>query len=113
MFCLVRFASSRTWAGVSLQRAPLLPWRPAPPAEAAGLIRLDASGPRFTHPLARLLAAADLALPTGQADWVRQLAGQLLTLTSPTSRSPTSLPPRRAPIGASKPGRCSSARWPA
>ena len=30
----------------------------------------------------RLLAAADLALPTGQADWVRQLAGQVLTLTS-------------------------------
>ena len=30
----------------------------------------------------RLLAAAGLALPAGQADWVRQLAGQVLTLTS-------------------------------
>jgi len=30
----------------------------------------------------RLLAAADLALPAGQADWVRQLAGEVLTLTS-------------------------------
>ena len=137
------------------------------PAEAAGLIRLEASGPRFRHPLARsavyhaasfadraeahvliagalydqpdryawhlaaatltpdenvaklleesatqaqrrggaaaaaraleraaelspgepdrarrLLAAAALALSTGQADWVRELAGQVLTLTS-------------------------------
>jgi DNA-binding CsgD family transcriptional regulator len=137
------------------------------PAEAAGLIRLDAPGPRFTHPLVRsavyraasfaersaahlkvadalrdqpdryawhlaaaalepdehvaslledsaaqaqrrggaaaaaraleraaelspgerdkarrLLAAADLALPAGQADWVRELAGKVLTLTS-------------------------------
>ena len=30
----------------------------------------------------RLLAAADLAQPAGQADWVRQLAGKVLTLTS-------------------------------
>jgi DNA-binding CsgD family transcriptional regulator len=30
----------------------------------------------------RLLAAAGLALPAGQADWVRELAGQVLTLTS-------------------------------
>ena len=30
----------------------------------------------------RLLAAADLALPAGQADWVRELAGKVLTLTS-------------------------------
>jgi DNA-binding CsgD family transcriptional regulator len=137
------------------------------PAEAAGLIRLDLPGPRFTHPLVRsavyfavpfaeraaahlqvadalrdqadryawhlaaaalepddrvaalledsaaqaqrrggtvaaaraleraaelspgerdkvrlLLAAADLALPAGQADWVRELAGKVLTLTS-------------------------------
>jgi DNA-binding CsgD family transcriptional regulator len=137
------------------------------PAEAAGLIRLDAAGPQFTHPLVRsavyhaapfaeraaahlaiadtlrdqpdryawhlaaaalepdehvaslledgaaqaqrrggaaaaaraleraaelspgerdkarrLLAAADLALPAGQADWVRDLAGKVLTLTS-------------------------------
>ncbi len=137
------------------------------PAEAAGLIRLDAPGPRFTHPLVRsavyraasfaersaahlkvadalrdqpdryawhlaaaalepdehvaslledsaaqaqrrggaaaaaraleraaelspgerdkarrLLAAADLALPAGQADWVRELADKVLTLTS-------------------------------
>ena len=137
------------------------------PAEAAGLIRLDTSGPQFTHPLVRsavyhaapfaeraaahlkvadalrdqpdryawhlaaaalepdeyvarllegsaaqaqrrggaaaaaraleraaelsleerdkarrLLAAADLALPAGQADWVRELAGKVLTLTS-------------------------------
>jgi DNA-binding CsgD family transcriptional regulator/tetratricopeptide (TPR) repeat protein len=137
------------------------------PAEAAGLIRLDKPGPRFTHPLVRsavyhaapfderaaahsrvaealvdqpdrhawhlaaaalkpdehvawlledsaaqaqrrggtaaaarameraaelspgeqdkarrLLAAARLALPAGQADWVRELAGRVLTLTS-------------------------------
>jgi len=137
------------------------------PAEAAGLIRLDTSGPQFTHPLARsavyhaasfaaraaahrqiaqalreqtdrhawhlaaatlepdeniallledsagqaqrrggaaaaaraleraaelspaerdkarrLLSAADLALSSGQADWVRDLAGEVLTLTS-------------------------------
>ena len=30
----------------------------------------------------RLLAAADLARPAGQADWVRELAGRVLTLTS-------------------------------
>jgi hypothetical protein len=30
----------------------------------------------------RLLAAADLALSAGQADWVRELAGKVLTLTS-------------------------------
>jgi len=30
----------------------------------------------------RLLAAADLALPAGQADWVRELASEVLTLTS-------------------------------
>ena len=137
------------------------------PAEAAGLIRLDARGPQFTHPLVRsavyhaapfaerarahrlvadalrdqpdryawhlaaaalepdehvatlleesaaqaqrrggtavaaraleraaelspgerdkarrLLAAANLALPAGQADWVRELAGKVLTLTA-------------------------------
>ena len=137
------------------------------PAEAAGLIRLDTPGPRFTHPLVRsavyhaapfaersaahlkvadalrdqpdrrawhlaaaalepdeqvaslledsaaqarrrggataaarameraaelspaepdrarrLLAAAELAQPAGQADWVRELAGKVLTLTS-------------------------------
>src|SRR6202020_1714227 len=30
----------------------------------------------------RLLAAADLALRAGQADWVRELAGKVLTLTA-------------------------------
>ena len=85
------------------------------PAEAAGLIRMDRPGPRFTHPLVRAavyhavpfaeraaahlmiadalrdqpdryawhLAAADLRpAPAGQADWVRELAGKVLTLTS-------------------------------
>ena len=35
------------------------------------------------------------------------------TTTSPTWPSPTSPPPRRAPSGASRPGRWSNARWPA
>jgi hypothetical protein len=46
------------------------------PARAAEL------SPREHDKARRLLAAADLALPAGQADWVRELAGKVVTLTS-------------------------------
>jgi DNA-binding CsgD family transcriptional regulator len=65
------------------------------PAEVAGLIRVGPSGPRFSHPLVRstvyhavpdrarrLLAAAGLAAAAGEADWVRDLSAEVLTLAS-------------------------------
>jgi DNA-binding CsgD family transcriptional regulator len=51
-------------------------------AAARALERAAELSPGERDKARRLLAAADLALPAGQADWVRDLAGQVLTLTS-------------------------------
>jgi DNA-binding CsgD family transcriptional regulator len=51
-------------------------------AAARALERAAELSPGEPDKARRLLAAADLALPTGQADWVRELAGKVLTLTS-------------------------------
>ncbi|MCI3270570.1 helix-turn-helix transcriptional regulator [Streptomyces cylindrosporus] len=51
-------------------------------AAARALERAAELSPAEPDRARRLLAAADLALPAGQADWVRELAGQVLTLTS-------------------------------
>ncbi|MEV5533824.1 AAA family ATPase [Streptomyces prunicolor] len=51
-------------------------------AAARALERAAELSPAEPDKARRLLAAADLALPAGQADWVRELAGQVLTLTS-------------------------------
>ncbi|HLQ57696.1 MAG TPA: hypothetical protein VK162_25920, partial [Streptosporangiaceae bacterium] len=56
------------------------PWRSA--AAARALERAAELSPGEPDKARRLLAAADLALPAGQADWVRELAGKVLTLTS-------------------------------
>jgi DNA-binding CsgD family transcriptional regulator len=51
-------------------------------AAARALERAAELSPGEQDQARRLLAAADLALPAGQADWVRDLAGKVLTLTS-------------------------------
>ena len=51
-------------------------------AAARALERAAELSPAEPDKARRLLAAADLALPAGQADWVRDLAGKVLTLTS-------------------------------
>ena len=51
-------------------------------AAARALERAAELSPGQQDKARRLLAAADLALPAGQADWVRELAGKVLTLTS-------------------------------
>jgi hypothetical protein len=51
-------------------------------AAARALERAAELSPGERDQARRLLAAADLALPAGQADWVRELAGKVLTLTS-------------------------------
>jgi DNA-binding CsgD family transcriptional regulator len=51
-------------------------------AAARALERAAELSPGEPDKARRLLAAADLALPAGQADWVRELAGKVLTLTS-------------------------------
>jgi DNA-binding CsgD family transcriptional regulator len=51
-------------------------------AAARALERAAELSPSEQDKVRRLLAAADLAFPTGQADWVRELAGKVLTLTS-------------------------------
>ena len=51
-------------------------------AAARALERAAELSPGEPDKARRLLAAADLALPAGQADWVRDLAGRVLTLTS-------------------------------
>ncbi len=51
-------------------------------AAARALERAAELSPDEQDKARRLLAAADLAQPAGQADWVRDLAGQALTLTS-------------------------------
>jgi len=51
-------------------------------AAARALERAADLSPAEPDKARRLLAAADLALPAGQADWVRELAGKVLTLTS-------------------------------
>jgi len=51
-------------------------------AAARALERAAELSPREPDKARRLLAAADLAFPAGQADWVRELAGKVLTLTS-------------------------------
>ena len=51
-------------------------------AAARALERAAELSPEERDKARRLLAAADLALPAGQADWVRELAGKVLTLTS-------------------------------
>nr|WP_168505979.1 LuxR family transcriptional regulator [Streptomyces sp. S1D4-11]QIY93975.1 AAA family ATPase [Streptomyces sp. S1D4-11] len=51
-------------------------------AAARALERAAALSPGEPDKARRLLAAAELALPAGQADWVRELAGRVLTLTS-------------------------------
>ena len=51
-------------------------------AAARALERAADLSPGEPDKARRLLAAADLALPAGQADWVRELAGKVLTLTS-------------------------------
>ena len=51
-------------------------------AAARALERAAELSPSERDKARRLLAAADLALPAGQADWVRELAGKVLTLTS-------------------------------
>nr|WSY53606.1 AAA family ATPase [Streptomyces sp. NBC_00886] len=51
-------------------------------AAARALERAAELSPGEPDKARRLLAAADLALPAGQADWVRELAGRVLTLTS-------------------------------
>jgi DNA-binding CsgD family transcriptional regulator len=50
-------------------------------AAARALERAAELSPGEQDKARRLLAAADLALPAGQADWVRELAGRVLTLT--------------------------------
>ena len=51
-------------------------------AAARALERAAGLSPVERDKARRLLAAADLALPAGQADWVRELAGKVITLTS-------------------------------
>ncbi|MER5517727.1 AAA family ATPase [Streptomyces sp. NPDC002763] len=51
-------------------------------AAARALERAAELSPADADRARRLLAAADLALPAGQADWVRELAGRVLTLTA-------------------------------
>ena len=51
-------------------------------AAARALERAAELSPGERDKARRLLAAADLALPAGQADWVRELAGKVLMLTS-------------------------------
>ena len=51
-------------------------------AAARALERAAELSPGERDKARRLLAAAGLALPAGQADWVRELAGTVLTLTS-------------------------------
>ena len=51
-------------------------------AAASALERAAELSPSEQDRARRLLAAADLALAAGQADWVRDLAGGVLTLTS-------------------------------
>ena len=51
-------------------------------AAARALERAAELSPSDRDKARRLLAAADLAHPAGQADWVRELAGKALTLTS-------------------------------
>jgi DNA-binding CsgD family transcriptional regulator len=51
-------------------------------AAARALERAAELSPGERDKARRLLAAAGLALPAGQADWVRELAGKVLTLTS-------------------------------
>ncbi|MER5927396.1 AAA family ATPase [Streptomyces mirabilis] len=51
-------------------------------AAARALERAAELSPGEPDKARRLLAAAELALPAGQADWVRELAGKVLTLTS-------------------------------
>ena len=51
-------------------------------AAARALERAAELSPSEPNKARRLLAAADLALSAGQADWVRDLAGKVLTLTS-------------------------------
>ena len=51
-------------------------------AAARALERAAELSPSQRDKARRLLAAAELALPAGQADWVRELAGKVLTLTS-------------------------------
>ena len=51
-------------------------------AAARALERAAELSPGEQDKARRLLAAADLALPAGQADWVLDLAGKVLTLTS-------------------------------
>jgi DNA-binding CsgD family transcriptional regulator len=51
-------------------------------AAARALERAAELSPREDDQARRLLAASALALPAGQADWVRELAGKVLTLTS-------------------------------
>ncbi len=51
-------------------------------AAARALERAAELSPGQQDKARRLLTAADLALPAGQADWVRELAGNVLTLTS-------------------------------
>ena len=51
-------------------------------AAARALERAAELSPSQRDQARRLLAAADLALPGGQAGWVRELAGKVLTLTA-------------------------------
>ncbi|MCX4615576.1 MULTISPECIES: LuxR family transcriptional regulator [Streptomyces] len=51
-------------------------------AAARALERAAELSPGEPDKARRLLAAAELALPAGQADWVRELAGKVLMLTS-------------------------------
>ncbi|MFE4628534.1 helix-turn-helix transcriptional regulator [Streptomyces mirabilis] len=51
-------------------------------AAARALERAAELSPGEPDKARRLLAAAELALPAGQADWVRELAAKVLTLTS-------------------------------
>ncbi|MCZ0999316.1 hypothetical protein O1M63_16440 [Streptomyces mirabilis] len=51
-------------------------------AAARALERAAELSPARPDKARRLLAAAELALSAGQADWVRELAGKVLTLTS-------------------------------
>ncbi|WP_433455421.1 AAA family ATPase [Streptomyces sp. CA-142005] len=51
-------------------------------AAAHALERAAELSPGEPDKARRLLAAAELALPAGHADWVRELAGKVLTLTS-------------------------------